>query len=257
MKAKNILFLLYGVASYFLFFGTVLYMMGFMVGMFVPKHIDNGPETSLLVALAINLFWLSLFGVQHTVMARPKFKEWWTKIVPQPIERSTYVLISTLLIIGLFWQWRPIDIPIWDFQGTAMGAVMLGLYALGWLILFAATYMIDHFDLFGLKQVYFNFIEKTLSPPQFHVRFLYKLCRHPLMLGWIITFWATPYMSAGHALFAAVWTGYILIALIYEERDLVRYHGEDYKAYQQSVPKLIPLPKLKKKSGGGAQKAAS
>ncbi len=244
-QLQKILFAAYGVTSYMLSMVAFVYLMGFVIGMFVPKHIDNGVETPLLMALAINLFWLLIFGVQHTIMARPGFKQWWHKIVPQPIERSTYVLISTLLTFGLFWQWRPIDTVVWDFSGSAIGTAMLALYVLGWGILLASTFIIDHFDLLGLKQVYFNFVDRKLKPPGFQVKLLYRLCRHPIMLGWIVLFWATPMMSAGHLLFAAVWSGYILIALIFEERDLVGLHGDKYKRYQRDVPKLVPFMRLK------------
>lgn len=244
---KKIMFLIYGVFSYFLFFGTVLYMMGFMVNFLVPKTIDSGVEMPLLTAFAVNLFWILLFGLQHTIMARPGFKERWTKIVPKPIERSSYVLISSLIMIGMFYFWQPMTGVIWSMESAMSTYAMYGFYMTGWVILFASTFIINHFDLFGLKQVYFNFAGKTEGKPKFEVKFLYKLCRHPLMLGWVMLFWATPVMTVGHLLFAAGMTVYILVALKYEEDDLVDLFGDEYRNYQQEVPKLCPFTKAKKR----------
>lgn len=239
---KKAAFLVYGVTAYFVFFGTLLYMMGFMVNMFVPKTMDVGPQGPLAMALLINGFWIVLFGVQHTVMARPGFKEKFTKFVPEPIERSTYVLVSSLILIGLFAYWRPIGGVVWQLDGMAAN-LMLAIYVLGWLVVFASTFIIDHFDLFGLKQVYQNMVGKTPDEPSFQVSLLYRVVRHPLMVGWIMLFFATPIMTLGHLLFAVGFTAYILVALVYEERDMVALFGDKYKAYQQAVPKIIPFTK--------------
>lgn len=239
---KKTVFLLYGVISYFVFFGTLVYMMGFMVNMYVPRSMDIGPQGPLGMALLINGFWIALFSVQHTVMARPGFKEKFTKFVPEPIERSTYVLISSLILIGLFAYWRPIGGVVWQLEGTG-ASIMLALNVLGWVILFASTFIINHFDLFGLKQVYDNMMDKTADEPSFQVSFLYRIVRHPLMVGWIMIFFATPVMTLGHLLFAVGLTAYIMIALVYEERDLVALFGDKYAAYQKVVPKIIPFTK--------------
>lgn len=233
---------IYGVVCYAIFFLTFLYLYGFLANLpQLPRTIDVGPAAGTGIAFAINLALIALFGIQHTVMARPEFKEKWTRIVPKPIERSTYVLLTSLVLILLFWLWRPMTgTVIWEAEsawGQYLGwAVFVGGFAL----VLLSTFVIDHFDLFGLKQVWVNLRQKAYAHPGFKVTFFYKFVRHPLYVGWIMTFWGTPTMTMGHLLFAVGMTGYILIAIRYEERDLVRFLGDDYARYRESVPMLIP-----------------
>lgn len=240
---------LYGVIAYFIFFGTFLYLIGFVGGLLVPKTIDSGPATPAGTAAAINLALIALFGIQHTVMARPAFKAWWTKIVPRPVERSTYVLIASAILILLMWQWRPMPETVWRVENEIGIAVLYGIFALGWLLVLASTFAIDHFDLFGLRQVFRNLRGQEQAPVEYKEAWFYKIVRHPLMLGFLIAFWAIPHMTVGHLLFAAGMTAYILIALQFEERDLVAAHGADYQDYRQRVSMLIPYPKGGKKTG--------
>jgi protein-S-isoprenylcysteine O-methyltransferase Ste14 len=230
----------YGALSYALFFGAFLYLIGFLCNWMVPVSIDVGPEASLGVALLVNLALLAAFGVQHSVMARPGFKAWWTRWVPTSIERSTYVLLSTVLVIALFVFWRPIPIVVWDLTGSVGPAALWGLFGLGWAVLLASTFAIDHFDLFGLRQVFLKARGRPYTELAFQVKTLYRFVRHPIYVGWIIAFWATPTMTVGHLLLAGSWTLYILIAIQLEERDLVRAHGNDYERYRSEVPMLIP-----------------
>lgn len=237
---SRILALIYGVVCYAIFFGSFLYLYGFLSNTFVPKGIDGGVETATGTALIINLVLLALFGVQHTVMARPEFKERWTKIVPKPIERSTYVLISSAILILLYWQWRPMTGVVWEVDAAWGRALLWAVFGAGFLVVLLSTFIINHFDLFGLRQVWLNFRQQTYEHPHFKVTYFYKFVRHPLYVGWLLTFWGTPSMTVGHLLFAAGLTGYIFIAIHYEERDLVRFHGEDYVRYKQKVPMIIP-----------------
>lgn len=236
----RVLALLYGVVCYAVFFGTFLYWIGFVTNAVVPKGIDDGVATATGMALIINLALIALFGVQHTVMARPEFKERWTKLVPRPIERSTYVLLGSAALILLYWQWRPMTASVWEVDAawgrTLLWAVCLG----GYVIVLLSTFIIDHFDLFGLRQVWHNFRQKAYAHPGFKVTFFYKFVRHPLYIGWIMSMWGTPSMTAGHLLFAVGLTTYIFIAIRYEERDLVRFLGDDYARYRQKVPMIIP-----------------
>ena len=242
--------LLYGVVSYFVFFGAVLYMMGFvgnysfegLIGDYsITKTIDSGTQGPLGITMVMNVGLLALFGVQHTVMARPAFKSWWTQMIPKSVERSTYVLISSLLLILLFFYWQPINLVFWDASGNFVGTFLMGLYWFGWALVFYSTFLIDHFDLFGLKQVLYNFQSKEMPAAKFQIKSLYKIVRHPLMVGWIVVFWATPVMTNGHLLFASTLTIYILIALIYEEKDLEDFHGDQYSEYKTNVPKIVPF----------------
>lgn len=243
---SRFLSLLYGTAAYVAFLAVFLYAIAFVAGIGVPKHIDSGTTGSVLAAVGINLALLSLFAVQHSVMARPAFKRWWTRFVPTPIERSTFVLASSLVLALLFWQWRPLPMPVWDFQGTVTGYVLLGVSALGWMLVLLSTFAINHFDLFGLRQVWLHARQRPLVEGPFVTRAFYRIVRHPLMLGFLIAFWAAPTMSLGHLLFAMVTTGYILIAVKFlEERDLVAQHGETYREYQRRVPMLLPVPRRK------------
>jgi protein-S-isoprenylcysteine O-methyltransferase Ste14 len=237
--------LLYGAACYAVFLATFLYAIPFVAGFGVPKHIDNGVPTSLPLAMAINLVLLTLFALQHSVMARPAFKRRWTRFVPPVVERSTFVLATSLVLALLFWQWRPLPLRLWDVEGDAARWALYGLSAVGWLLVLASTFLINHFDLFGLRQVWRHARGQGPAPEApFVVRALYRIVRHPIMLGFLIAFWATPTMSLGHLLFALVTTGYILVAVKFlEERDLVAQYGEAYRDYQRRVPMLLPWRK--------------
>jgi len=235
--------LVYGLAAYLLFLAVFLYAIGFVANWLVRKSIDTGTQGELVWSLLIDAALLGVFAVQHSVMARPGFKRWWTQIVPEPIERSTYVLLSSLALILLFWAWRPLEGIVWDVRNSAGLISLWGLYALGWLIVLTSTFLINHFDLFGLRQVYLNMRSEKYSYLRFKTVGLYKLVRHPIMLGFVIAFWATPRMTVGHLVFAVATTFYIFIALQLEERDLVTYHGDAYRQYQEKVPMLLPLPR--------------
>jgi protein-S-isoprenylcysteine O-methyltransferase Ste14 len=235
--------LIYGVAAYLLFLVVFLYAVGFVANWMVPKSIDSGVQEDVIVSILNNAVLLGIFAVQHSVMARPGFKAWWTRIVPQSVERSTYVVFSSLVLILLFWKWQPLPGVVWSVQEPAGAMVLWGLCALGWLIALASTFAVSHFDLFGLRQVYLNLRNERYSHLNFRVLGLYRLVRHPLMLGFLIAFWATPHMTIGHLLFAAATTVYILIALQLEERDLIAHFGEQYREYRQQVPMLLPVPR--------------
>ena len=237
----RLLALAFGVVAYAVFLGTILYAIGFVAGLVVPKAIDSGPMVPIGEALIIDVLLLSVFAVQHSVMARAPFKRWWTQYVPAPIERSMYVLLASLALILVFWQWRPIGAIVWEATNPTLAMALMGLSFLGWGIVLLSTFLINHFELFGLHQVLLNLIGKDASEPRFRTPFLYKLVRHPLYLGFIIAFWATPVMTAGHLLFAAVTTAYILVAIVLEERDLIALFGEEYKRYRERVAMLVPL----------------
>ena len=231
---------LYGLTCYAIFFGTFLYAIGFVGNLLVPKSIDSAPTRPLGQALLINLGLLSLFALQHSLMARPAFKRWWTKLVPQPIERSTYVLFSSLALLLLFWQWQPMGGTIWHIENSIGRLLLYSLFAFGWLLVLVSTFLINHFDLFGLRQVYVYLRRRVYTPLTFGTPGPYKYVRHPLYVGWFFAFWATPTMTAAHLVFALLTTAYILIAIQLEERDLLAAHGESYATYRQRVPMLIP-----------------
>ena len=235
--------LVYGVVCYLLFFVTFLYSIGFVGGFVVPKTIDSGAPATLAEALIVNLLLLGVFAIQHSVMARPGFKRWWTQFVSPAIERSTYVLFSSLALILLFWQWRAQPGIVWDVQHAMGRPALWALFWLGWAIVLVSTFLISHFDLMGLRQVWMHFRSEEYRPVGFRKVFLYNFVRHPIMLGFITAFWATPHMSAGHLLFAMATTAYILIALQLEERDLVAHLGVVYEEYRAEVSMIIPLPR--------------
>jgi protein-S-isoprenylcysteine O-methyltransferase Ste14 len=233
---------LYGVGTYLFFFGTFLYLIGFVGNWVVPKGIDEGaPAASAAVAVAVNVLLLGLFAVQHTIMARPGFKEGWTTWVPWHVERSTYVFASTAILAFMAWQWRSLPIPVWQFESPLAVFLLSGLSLAGWGIVLVSTFLIDHFELFGLKQTVTYAMGRPHEPPKFKERLFYRWVRHPLMLGFLIAFWATPTMSQGHLLFAAVTTAYVLIAIQIEERTLVQLHGDHYRDYQRRVSMLLPF----------------
>lgn len=236
---------LYGMVSYLIFLAAFLYAVGFVGNMAVPKSVDSGPDTSFASALLINLVLLGLFALQHNLMARPWFKKWWTQIIPHSVERSTFVLFASLLLILLYWQWRPIPSVVWNIESAAGQNIMQALFWIGWLTVLVSTFMINHFDLFGLRQVVINLRGETYKPLEFKTTGLYKLVRHPLMLGFIIAFWATPRMTTGHLVFALVTTVWILISIQLEERDLIKFHGKEYEKYCEETSMLLPIPKKK------------
>jgi protein-S-isoprenylcysteine O-methyltransferase Ste14 len=236
----RLLAVVYGAVCYLIFLVTFLYAIGFVGNLVVPKSIDSGPQAPLAEALIVNLLLLGLFAVQHSVMARPGFKRWWARLIPVAVERSTYVLVSSLLLILLFWQWRPMPGVVLDVQHPMAVMMLWGLFAAGWFIVLISTFLIDHFDLFGLRQVFFYAKGRPYLPPPFRATAFYRVVRHPIMLGFIVAFWATPVMTLGHFLFALMTTAYIVIAVHLEERDLMAAHGRAYQEYQQRVSMLVP-----------------
>jgi len=237
---RRALVLACGVTSYALFLLTFLYAIGFVGGIGVPTSLDGAPRSPLGMALMVNLGLLALFAVQHSVMARPAFKRAWTKIVPPAMERSTYVLLSNLALILLFWKWQPMGGTVWNFTDSTARVWLFGLSLCGWMLVLVSTFLINHFDLFGLRQVWAHFRGRDCEPLRFVVPGPYRMVRHPLYVGFILAFWATPTMSAAHLLFAVMTTAYILVAIQLEERDLVAEHGASYKDYRRRVPMLIP-----------------
>jgi protein-S-isoprenylcysteine O-methyltransferase Ste14 len=251
------LVLFYGVAAYAVFFATFLYAFGFVGNILVPKSIDSAPTKPFLQALLINAALLTLFAVQHSIMARQWFKKMLTRVIPEPAERPTYVLFSSLALILMFWQWQPLGGTIWQIENPTGMAVMYAGFGLGWLIVLTSTFMINHFDLFGLRQVVFYFMRKPYKPVSFRTPILYKYVRHPLYFGWLLAFWCTPVMTSAHLFFAVMTTGYILVAIQFEERDLIRQHGERYRVYREQVPMILPVGSRRKADRGEASQAAS
>ena len=237
---KRSLVLLYGVVCYAVFFCTFLYAYGFVGNVLVPKSIDSPAETPLAVAIIVNLALLAVFAVQHTGMARPGFKKIWTKIVPEPIERSTYVLLSSLALILLFAFWQPMGGVVWNVENPLAQGVLFGLFTGGFLLVLVTTFLINHFDLFGLRQVWLYFRGREYQALRFVTPGPYRFVRHPLYVGWLLAFWATPTMTIAHLLFALGNTAYILVAIRYEERDLLAYFGNTYRKYRDAVPMLVP-----------------
>lgn len=262
--AKRIGFFLYGLVVYVVFLATFLYTIGFIGNyriplgsgwVFVPKGMDTGAGGPFWQALGVDLLLLAIFAIQHSGMARRGFKKRWTRIVPWPVERSTYVLASSIALIVLFYFWRPIGGLVWDVQGAAARWTLVGVSLLGWGTLLLCTFLINHFELFGLQQTYFSLKGREPSGPRFVTPFLYKVVRHPLYLGFVIAFWATPKMTVGHLVFSIAATGYILMAIQFEERDLIRLFGERYREYRRKVRMLVPLPRPAK-SGRGLEPGA-
>ncbi len=250
---SRVLILLYALVSYALFTISFLYALGFVGNYVVPKSIDKsidvGSPTILSEAIVVNLLLMSLFAIQHSVMARPAFKRWSAKFLAPACQRSTYVLLSSLILLLLFWQWRPIPTPIWQASGGAAW-LLTSVHWLGWLIAFASTHMIDHFDLFGLRQALVAWRGAEMPSQSFRTPLLYKIVRHPLMLGFLLAFWATPEMTVGHLLFALANTAYILVALQFEERDLIAEFGATYQQYRQRVPMLVPRLFVRRQTEG-------
>jgi methanethiol S-methyltransferase len=232
---------LFGLVAYLVFLPTFLYAIGFVTGIVVPKTIDSGPVVPLAEALIVNILLMSLFAVQHSAMARKPFKQWWTQFVPVSVERSTYVLLTSLALILLFWQWRPIPTVVWEITNPQIATAVTALSLAGWLLVLFSTFLINHLELFGLRQVAINLAGRTMPEPRFKTPVLYKVVRHPIYLGFIIGFWAAPVMTVGHLLFAAVTTAYIFVGIFLEERDLIQLFGEEYKRYRAHVGMLVPF----------------
>jgi protein-S-isoprenylcysteine O-methyltransferase Ste14 len=244
--AGRIVALLYGVVTYLIFFVTFLYAIGFVEDLVVPKTIDGSSAIAgapALQALIVNLVLMSIFAIQHSVMARPQFKRWWTRIVPPSVERATYVLLASLALALLIWRWQPMPAIVWQIADLPLAMVVIGLSFVGWLIVLTSTFLINHFELFGLHQVANNLTGRPMPAPRFRTPLFYGFVRHPIYLGFIIAFWAAPIMTVGHLLFAAVTTAYIFVGIWLEERDLITMFGDQYRRYRERVSMLVPWRK--------------
>ncbi len=248
----GIVAVLYGLFAYAFFFATILYAIGFVGNLWVSKSIDSGSTGSLLSTLNIDIALLALFAVQHSVMARPAFKRWWTRLVPMSVERSTYVIFASAALMLLYWQWQPIPTRVWTIDNDPGRFVLNAGYWIGWAMVFGSTFLINHFELFGLRQVFARAMNRAIPEQQFRTPLLYRIVRHPLYLGFLIAFWSTPDMTAGHLVFAIGTTGYMLLAIVLEEHDLIDAFGEQYRRYRKEVPMLLPLPMRKGGENRGA-----
>jgi len=242
---SRILTFIYGVVCYLISLIAFLYSIGFIGNLIVPKTLDSNLDSSTIEGLLIDILLIGLFGIQHSLMARQSFKKWWTKIIPEPIERSTYVLMSGLALLLLFWQWHSLGGIIWNIQNPIISNIIYGIYALGWLIVFLSTFMINHFDLFGLRQVYLYWRGQEYKDLGFRITGFYKYTRHPIMFGFVIVFWAAPLMTISHLVFAIGTTIYVLVGIKLEEVDMISFYGNLYQEYRQQVSILIPLPRIK------------
>jgi protein-S-isoprenylcysteine O-methyltransferase Ste14 len=245
---QRIAFFIYGSLSYLIFFGTFLYALAFVGNLGVPTALDGASDGPFADAFLIDVGLLALFAVQHSVMARKGFKDWWTRFVPKPLERSTYVLFSSLALILLLWRWRPLGGVVWSVEDPLGRIVLRGLFGFGWGLVLVSTFLINHFDLFGLRQVWLYLLGRPYTTLSFGTPGPYRLVRHPLYVGWLFAFWSTPTMTLAHLLFSIATTAYILLAIQFEERDLAREHGESYEAYRRSVPMLIPFTRRRSSS---------
>jgi methanethiol S-methyltransferase len=252
---RRILVTAYGFIAYAAFLAAIVYTIGFLANAVVPKGVDDGPASARALAVAIDAALLGLFAVQHSVMARPWFKRWWTRFVPAAIERSTFVLVSSLLVGLLLWQWRPLPDPVWSVGTGWLRALLWAVYLGGWAVLVISTFQIGHFDLFGLRQVLARARRRAYAEPGFRQPLFYRLVRHPLMTGFLIAFWATPDMSMGRLLFAVAASGYILVAVRFEERDLHRALGEPYERHAERLPRFFPRPRRSARPAGSLTRA--
>ena len=243
---------IYGIVCYLVFFATFLYAIAFVGNIRVPRSVDVGPSAPPMEAFVIDALLLALFAVQHSVMARQWFKRAWTRIVPQVIERSTYVLFASLALILLYWQWRPMPGTVWSAESSVPVTLLWVAFGVGWAMVLVSTFLISHFDLFGLKQVYGYFAGKSYEAPKFRTPLFYNVVRHPIYLGFTVAFWATPQMTVGHMFFAFMCTAYMVVAIQFEEHDLIRAHGTSYETYRNSVSMLIPMPRKGATSKAGA-----